>query len=78
MALPFSEFEWWNALPGRGDDGCQNVVKGGDSGDRVTAELLNVKQTSVGFEADLPQSGQISQSFPNIEIARVVDRGFRA
>ena len=77
MASPFSECQWWNALPGRGDDGCQNVVKGGDSSDRITAELLNVKQTSVGCEADLPQNGQISQSFTNIEIACVVDRGFR-
>ena len=77
MASPFSEFQWWNALPGLGDDGCQNVVKGGDSSDWITADLLNVKQTSVGFEADLPQNGQISQSFPNIETARVVDRGFR-
>ena len=77
MASPFSKFQRWDALPGLGDDRCQNVIEGGDSGDRITAESLNVKQTSVGFEADLPQGGQISQSFPNIEIACVVDRGFR-
>ena len=49
----------------------------GSSSDWITADSLNVKQTSVGCEADLPQNGQISQSFPNIEIARVIDRGFR-
>src|SRR6478609_2286938 len=40
------------------------------------AESLDVQQTSVGVEADLPQRGQIGQPFPDPEIAGVVDGGF--
>jgi len=37
-----------------------------------------VQQPSVGLKADLPQHGQINQPFANVEVARVIDRGFRA
>ena len=38
-------------------------VQGGDAGDRVVAELLDAQQAPVGLKADLPQCGQIRQSF---------------
>ncbi len=53
---------------------CQGV----GAGDRVVAELLDAQQASVGGVADLPQRGQIGQSFPDPEIAGVVDGGFGA
>jgi len=37
---------------------------------------LNAKQATVGREADLPQGGQINQTFPDAEVMRVVDGGF--
>jgi len=50
-------------------------VQGVGAGDRVVAESLDVQQTSVGAEADLPQRGQIGQPFPDLEVAGVVDGG---
>jgi len=41
------------------------------------ADLFNAQQASVGLEADLPQCGQIGQSFPDPEISGVVDRRLR-
>ena len=40
------------------------------------AESLGGEQAPVGLEADLPQFGQVSQSFADREVAGVVDRGF--
>jgi len=40
------------------------------------AESLDAQQAPVGGVADLPQCGQIGQSFPDPEIAGVVDGGF--
>ena len=40
----------------------------------VLADPLDVQQTSIGLEADLPQSGQVTQPFADAEVARVVDR----
>jgi hypothetical protein len=50
-------------------------VQGGGAGDRVVAESLDVQQTPVGGEADLPQRGQIGQPFPDRKVAGVVDGG---
>jgi hypothetical protein len=52
------------------------AVKASAGGDRVVAEVLDVEETPVGGEADLPQGGQIIQSFPDLEVAGVVDGGF--
>src|SRR5438128_2129757 len=42
----------------------------------IVGNLLDVEQTPVSLKADLPQSRQILQSFPNSEVASVVDRRF--
>ena len=39
---------------------------------------LDVEKTSVGLEADLPQSRQVLQEFADAEVARVIDGGFGA
>ena len=57
-------------VSGAGDRG-----QGVGAGDRVVTELLDAQQAPVGGEADLPQCGQICQSFPDPEIAGVVDGG---
>src|SRR5258707_12388551 len=44
----------------------------------VVAGALDVQQTSVGLEADLPQGGQILQPLADAEVTRVVDGGLRA
>jgi len=61
---------------GEGGQGAGDGGKGVDAGDRVVAELLDAQQAPVGGGADLPQCGQIGQSFPDPEIAGVVDGGF--
>ena len=58
--------------------GSVTAVKYVASADRVVAELLDAEQAPVGWEADLPQSGQIGQPFPDPEVAGVVDGGFRS
>src|SRR3954447_23096113 len=45
------------------------------SGERVVVESLDAEEASVGGEADLPQRGQIHQTFPKAEVAGVVDGG---
>src|SRR6187455_2588015 len=40
----------------------------------VLADPLDVQETSIGLEADLPQGGQVTQPFADAEVARVVDR----
>ena len=42
----------------------------------VMADSLDVKKTSVGLEADSPQSGEIVQPFADAEVAGVIDGGF--
>jgi hypothetical protein len=72
------EAESGDAVPVGCDDG---VVHGGEGllgVDWVVAESLDAQQASVGGEADLPQCGQIGQSFPDSEIAGVVDGGLGA
>src|SRR4051812_34107630 len=44
----------------------------------VVRDLLDVEQTSIGSNADLPQSGQVLQAFAEGEITRVVDSRFGA
>ena len=44
----------------------------------VVADCLEVQQTSVGLEADLPQSGQVVQPLGDGEVAGVVDDGLGA
>jgi hypothetical protein len=44
----------------------------------IVADALDVEQTSIGFEADLPQCGQVLQLLADTEIARVVDGGLGA
>jgi len=44
----------------------------------IVAELLDVQKTSVGLEADLPQSGKIHQPFVDVEVTRIVDGRLRA
>lgn len=61
-----------------GGEGAGDGGKGVGSGDRVVAESLDAQQATVGGVADLPQCGQIGQSFPDPEIAGVVDGGFGA
>jgi hypothetical protein len=61
-----------DAFPVAGDD---RVVDGGEdvrAAGGVVAELLDAEQAPVGGEADLPQGGQISQPFPDLEITGVV------
>ena len=61
-----------------GGQGAGDRGQGVGSGDRVVAESLDAQQAPVGGVADLPQGGQIGQSFPDPEIAGVVDGGFGA
>jgi hypothetical protein len=64
-----------NASASGGGDAGGDRSQGVGAGDRVVAELLDAQQAPVGGEADLPQGGQIGQSFPDREIAGVVDNG---
>ena len=41
----------------------------------VLADPLDVQETSIGLEADLPQGREVRQPFADAEVARVVDRG---
>src|SRR4051794_10474169 len=43
----------------------------------VVADSLDVQETSVGLEADLPQSGQVVQSLAEVEVTSVVDGRLR-
>jgi hypothetical protein len=78
VAALIGETETGDAGARRGGDGVGDSGQGLGAGDRVVAELLDAKQASVGGKADLPQCGQIGQPFPDLEIAGVVDRGFRS
>jgi hypothetical protein len=54
------------------------VVEHGVADDRVVADRLGVEETPVGGEADLPQGGQVAQSFADPEVPGVVDGGLGA
>src|SRR5665811_1631543 len=76
MAALLAKAKPWDAGAflgsGRVGEGMQVAV----SGDRVVVQSLDALQAPVGFEADLPQGGQIHKTFPDIEVAGVVDGGF--
>ena len=78
VAAAVGEAQTRYAGAGGGGDGVGDGVQGVGAGDRVVAESLDVQQTSVGGEADLPQRGQIGQPFPDPEVAGVVDGGLGA
>lgn len=44
----------------------------------VVADSLDVKKTSVGLEADLPELWKVVKSFADPEVTRVVDGCFRS
>jgi hypothetical protein len=75
VGTPVGEPKPGDAGAGGGDDGVGDRGQGVGAGDRVVTELLDAQQAPVGGEADLPQRGQIGQSFPDPEIAGVVDGG---
>jgi hypothetical protein len=41
----------------------------------IMADALDVEQTSVGLEADLPECGKVVKPFADLEVAGVVDGG---
>jgi hypothetical protein len=57
---------WWTAVKA-----CSAWIE-------LWLQSLDAQQASVGGEADLPQSGQVGQSFPDSEVAGVVDGGVGA
>ena len=59
-----------------GGDGVGHGMQDVDSGDRVVVESLDAQEATVGWEADLPQGGQIHKTFPDLEVHAVVDGGF--
>lgn len=76
MASLLADAQAGDAGAGGGGDRVGDGVERVDAGDRVVADCLDAQQAPVGFEADLPQCGQIRQSFPDAEIVGVVDRRF--
>ena len=60
------------------DDGLCDVSEGDLADGGVVADLLDVEETPVGVEADLPECGQVVEPFPDGEIAGVVDGGLGA
>jgi hypothetical protein len=69
------EPESGDAGAGIGDDrvggGDESLVASG----RVVTESLDVQETPIGGEADLAERRQVGQSFPDLEVAGVVDGG---
>jgi hypothetical protein len=41
----------------------------------MVRNLLDVEETPVGLEADLPQRGQVLQQFADAKVASIVDSG---
>ena len=78
MGTPVGEPQPGDAGAGGGGAGAGDRGQGVGSGDRVVTELLDAQQAPVGGVADLPQRGQIGQSFPDPEIAGVIDGGLGA
>ena len=60
---------------GRADDRAGECVERGGSGGGVVADAFGVEQAPVSCVADLGQCGEVSQLFPDLEVARLVDRG---
>ena len=55
------------------EGGLVDGVEHGVADDRVVTDRLGVEETPVGGEADLPQDGQVAQSFADPEVPGVVD-----
>lgn len=66
-----------NPLPGY-DLRVVDLLKSLFTQQAIVADLLDVQETSVGGEADEPQSGQIFQPFADAKVTRIVDRSFCA
>ena len=69
-----TEAERWRSLVVDDDRLCdvtEDVVADGG----IMTETLDVEETPVGGEADLPQSGQVAQPSADAEIVAVVDGG---
>ena len=64
-----------DAGAGRADDRAGECVERGGSGGGVVADAFGVEQAPVSCVADLGQCGEVSQLFPDLEVARLVDRG---
>ena len=58
--------------------GLMDLLKGGFSYTRVMAEAFDFEKTSVGWKADLPQPGQVTQPFTDGEVASIINGGFGA
>ena len=56
-------------------DRLGNLSKGVRAEVAIMADPLDVQETSIGPEADLPQRGQVRQPLADPEVARVVDGG---
>ncbi len=74
MNARVAETQGGNALTVEGCGTC-DVVERGFADGRVVADSLDVEETSVGVEADLPECGQVVQPFADAEVAGVVDGG---
>jgi hypothetical protein len=76
MAALLAQAKPWDAGAllgsGRVGEGMQVAC----SDDRVVIESLDALQAPVGFEADLPQCGQIHKTFTDVAVTGVVDGGF--
>jgi hypothetical protein len=55
-----------------------NLAKRVFTNHTILAETLDVQETSVGLEADLPQGRKMIQPFVDGEVAHVVDGGLRS
>jgi len=60
------------------DDGRSDSSEGVFAAPGLVADSLDVQETSVGGEADLPQGGQVAQPFADPEVTGVVDGHFGA
>jgi hypothetical protein len=56
-------------------NGCGDGGQGLCAGGRVAGEAFSVEETSVGFQAGLPQGGHLTQPALHLEVAGVVDGG---
>ena len=60
------------------DVGPTQRLEGRAPEDAILAQLLDVQETSIGPETNLPKGRQISKPFADPEVARLVDGGLRS
>ena len=72
LDTPVIETERRNSLPIY-LEGLNDLIEGTLADCTVVADSLDIEKTSVGLEANLPQCGQVVQSFADLEVAGVVD-----